>query len=197
MQITYIFSVFAVIGATSEQMEQEVDVPSGQLESLNLAELVAWKSRYDPPKRGECLVEALRSLTFADIRHCPLILSLLVALAVLAAYLGSCRGGYRRSLALRLVVAVAAELPLLPASRPAVRGTVVSRRRRRLRHVTEFRGLLAVPRDMIDHTHLGLELDYLRLVFHDRYSIHGMIGLALDRLDGARSDHFLGAAAAG
>lgn len=178
-------------------MEQEVDVSSGQLESLNLAELVAWKSRYDPPERGECLVEALRSLTFTDIRHCSLILSLLVALAVLATYLGPCRGGCRHSLALRLVVAGAAELPLLPDSRPAVRDTVVSRRRRRrLRHVTEFRGLLAVPLDMIDHIHLGLELDF-RLVFHHRYSIHGMVGLALDRLDGAGSDHFLGATAAG
>jgi len=193
IEITCVLDALGVFGIGLEHVEQEVDVSGGELERLNLAELVARQGRYNLPERGERLVQALRPLAFPDVRHRSLSLKLLI---VLAAHLRPrCRGRHRglavgfvavaAAIAAAVAVVVAAVPPLSSDSRPnaalSVSVTLRRRRRRRLGHVAEFDGLFtAVSRDVIDHP----ILDHIRFILCD-VDVMVRPRLTLNRLDGA------------
>lgn len=58
----------------SKYLVEEVDVPRGQLQRLDLAEFVRRKGGYDATQLRERVVQGLRPLSLADVRQGPLVM---------------------------------------------------------------------------------------------------------------------------
>lgn len=82
----------ALVFVAVQHLEEEGDVHGGQLERLNLAQLVRGHGRDDLPQRGEGLVQRLRSLSLSDVGEHPLILQVLETLTGLLFQAGAVQG---------------------------------------------------------------------------------------------------------
>ena len=165
-----------VLHVAVQHLEQEVDVPGGKLQRLNLAQLVTGHRRYDFPEGGERLVQTLSPLSLPHVGHHPLVLYLLERRAAPSPDLAP----RRRSVALRLGLGIDAarlSLPLHAAAPPRLVRTVAGRRGRRFRDLRHLHLLLVPLLLLLLFLHVGLVLHHLWLVLDRLHVVVALLGL--------------------
>ena len=78
-----------VLFVITKNLTQEVDISRGQAQCLYFTKFIWWQGRYDLPKLIESLVQCLCSLSFAHVRHSPLVafaVSMLVRVGAIFAF---------------------------------------------------------------------------------------------------------------